>query len=165
MIWWFILTRRSCEGQTEWTKSGRYTGTTELDLTLEGRQQVLGTAQVLVGSGKLIDPTKLACVFVSPRKRAQTTFDLLFRDRLDRCIMKDIKITTTGELSEWDYGAYEGLVTREIHSRRQEQGLDLQAPWNIWKDGCEDGEYDPLTRLTELLLKTLLEAPTPLQSD
>ncbi|KAL8631767.1 hypothetical protein Q9189_002465 [Teloschistes chrysophthalmus] len=54
--------------------------------------------------------------------------------------MKDIKITTTGELSEWDYGAYEGLVTREIHSRRQEQGLDLQAPWNIWKDGCEDGE-------------------------
>lgn len=154
-----------CEGQTEWTKSGRYTGTTELDLTPEGRQQVLATAQVLVGSGKLIDPTKLACVFVSPRKRAQTTFDLLFRDRHDRCILEDIKITTTGELSEWDYGAYEGLVTREIHSRRQEQGLDLHGPWNIWKDGCEDGEYDLSTGFTDLMLKTLSEAPTPSQLD
>lgn len=95
---------------------------------------------MLVGSGKLIDPTKLARVFVSPRKRAQTTFDLLFRDKHDRCVMNNMKITTTEELAEWDYGAYEGFDTRAIHGRRQEQGLDLHRPWDIWRDGCEDGE-------------------------
>lgn len=128
------------KGETEWTKSGRYTGITELELTENGVQQVLGTGKILVGPGKLIDRVKLAHVFISPRKRAQATFDLLF-DRVGKeALVKDEKVTTTEELAEWDYGRYEGLLTKEIRARRKEQGLDPDKPWDIWRDGCEDGE-------------------------
>ncbi|KAI4146206.1 MAG: hypothetical protein LQ341_002153 [Variospora aurantia] len=124
-------------GQTEWTKSGRYTGTTEMNLTDVGRQQVLGTSRVVVGTGKLIDPAKLGQVLVSPRNRAQQTFDLLFAEAQAKALTVDNKVKTANELAEWNYGAYEGLLTSEILARRRDQGLDQ---WNIWEDGCENGE-------------------------
>ena len=127
-------------GETEWTKNGRYTGITELELTENGVKQVLGSGKILVGPGKLIDPTKLTHVFVSPRKRAQTTFELLFGGAGKEALFKERKVTTTEELAEWDYGKYEGLVTKEIRARRKEQGLDKDRPWDIWRDGCEEGE-------------------------
>ncbi|KAL8674276.1 MAG: hypothetical protein Q9168_001343 [Polycauliona sp. 1 TL-2023] len=125
-----------------WSKNGRYTGTTELDLTTEGRQQVLASAQVIVGTGSLIDPAKLAAVFISPRQRAQQTFHLLFGDSLSHQASAEskVQVATTSELAEWDYGAYEGSTTREIHALRREHGLDSDREWNIWEDGCEDGE-------------------------
>ena len=95
---------------------------------------------MLIGPGKLIDPAKLAHVFVSPRKCAQTTFDLLFDGVGKDALVNSNKVTLTEELAEWDYGKYEGLVTKEIRARRQEQGLDKETPWDIWRDGCEDGE-------------------------
>jgi broad specificity phosphatase PhoE len=52
-------------GETEWTKNGRYTGSTELLLTPDGEKQVSGTASHLVGSGKLIDPARLVRVYVT----------------------------------------------------------------------------------------------------
>lgn len=128
------------KGETEWSKNGRYTGITELELTEDGIQQVLGTGKILIGPGKLIDPLKLAHAFVSPRKRAQTTFDLLFDGFGREALLKDEKVTTTEALAEWDYGRYEGLFTREIRARRKDQGLDQERPWDIWRDGCEDGE-------------------------
>ena len=127
-------------GETEWTKNGRYTGITELELTEAGEQQVLGSGKKLVGSGKLIDPARLTHVFVSPRKRAQTTFDLLLDGRDREALLQAGKVTTTDQLAEWGYGKYEGLVTKEIRARRKEQGLDTERPWDIWSDGCEDGE-------------------------
>ncbi|KAI4178157.1 MAG: hypothetical protein LQ348_005676, partial [Seirophora lacunosa] len=130
----------SSEGQTEWTKNGRYTGTTELDLTDVGRQQVLGTSRVVVGMGNLIDPARLGQVFVSPRNRAQQTFDLLFGEVQAKALKVDNKVETAVELAEWNYGAYEGLLTSEILARRRGQGLDQGTPWNIWIDGCENGE-------------------------
>ena len=96
----------------------------------------MGTARVLVGSGRLIEPSNLAHIFCSPRKRAQQTLRLLFGDST----AGSTTITTTEEIAEWDYGKYEGLVTKEIHSRRKEQGLDRETPWDIWRDGCEGGE-------------------------
>lgn len=50
---------------------------------------------------------------------------------------------TFGEerLAEWDYGDYEGLVTKEIRALRKERGLDGESAWDIWRDGCEGGEY------------------------
>lgn len=65
-------------GETEWTKNGRYTGRTDLALTRAGARQVSATAAQLVGPGKLIDPARVARVWVSPCKRAQETFRLLF---------------------------------------------------------------------------------------
>ncbi|KAL8681520.1 MAG: hypothetical protein Q9186_002336 [Xanthomendoza sp. 1 TL-2023] len=100
----------------------------------------MGTTQIVVGTGNLIDPAKLSHVFVSPRKRAQQTFDLLFAEGGIQNSLRDVDVTTTDELAEWLYGAYEGLKTHEIHTLRREHGLDLERPWNIWKDGCENGE-------------------------
>ena len=127
-------------GETEWTKNGRYTGTTELELTDTGVQQVLGTAKILVGPGRLIDPAKVAHVFISPRKRAQATFDLLFEGVGKKPLQGEGKVSTTEDLAEWGYGRYEGLLSKEIRARRKEQGLDQDRPWDIWRDGCEDGE-------------------------
>lgn len=93
---------------------------------------------MLIGEGKLIEPSKLARVFVSPRIRAQTTWKLLLEGNLEGMEAKtDLEC---GRLAEVGYGAYEGLLTKEIRERRRGQGLDRERPWDIWKDGCEDGE-------------------------
>jgi len=127
-------------GETEWAKNGRYTGLTELELTQNGIEQVIGTGKYLVGPGKLIDPARIAKVFVSPRKRAQMTFELLFKDANGSLSIDDDKVDVTEEIAEWDYGDYEGLLTSEIRARRQERGLDKEISWDIWRDGCEGGE-------------------------
>lgn len=50
------------------------------------------------------------------------------------------KLFTTEALAEWEYGLYEGLVTREIREGRRARGLDAGGEWDIWRDGCEEGE-------------------------
>ena len=93
---------------------------------------------MLIGTGKLINPAKVVKVWVSPRKRAQKTYQLLFESRLESMDGKsDLQCDS---LAEWDYGAYEGLLTKEIRERRKDQGLDQVRPWDIWTDGCEGGE-------------------------
>lgn len=124
-------------GETEWTINGRYTGVTELPLTANGERQVVGSGRALVGPNKLIDPSRLAAVYVSPRHRAQQTYELLFGTAL---AASNKVVHTTSRLAEWDYGAYEGLLTKEIRARRAARGLDHDRPWDIWRDGCEDGE-------------------------
>lgn len=132
-----------CEGQTEWAKNGRYTGTTELDLTEIGRQQVgIGYRPPRHWQRQSHRRSQACQVFVSPRSRAQQTFDLLFGETLAEALTDAGRVTVTEELAEWDYGAYEGLVTNEIIARRRDQGLDKERPWNIWEDGCENGEYE-----------------------
>lgn len=134
-----LLTRNAsvCIGETEWTKSGQYTGITELELTPHGETQVQNSGRVLVGPGKLIDPSRIAHVYVSPRKRAQKTHELLFSSPLEPAD----KVSTTDRLAEWGYGEYEGMVTSQIRALRKEHGLDTERPWDIWRDGCEGGEY------------------------
>ncbi|KAI0598742.1 phosphoglycerate mutase [Biscogniauxia sp. FL1348] len=130
-------------GETEWTKNGRFTGLTDLDLTANGARQVSGTAAQLVGPGRLIDPTRLARVWVSPRKRARQTFQLLFgADNTSNhgSVVDPSKVAFTEAIAEWNYGDYEGLVVSEIRARRKEKGLDGEREWDIWKDGCEGGE-------------------------
>ena len=93
-----------------------------------------------MGTGKLLDPSKLLHVFVSPRQRAQQTLELLLSDAQKDALIKEGKMTTSEDIAEWDYGDYEGLVTKEIRTRRKEKGLDKDKPWDIWVDGCEGGE-------------------------
>ncbi|KAF2810494.1 phosphoglycerate mutase family protein [Mytilinidion resinicola] len=125
-------------GETEWSKNGRYTGTTELELTAHGEAQVLASGAIIVGPGKLVDPTKLAHVFVSPRRRAQKTFELAFGEH-GKQLEQEGKVSETDRLAEWGYGLYEGLKTHEIREGRESRGLDGTG-WDIWRDGCEGGE-------------------------
>lgn len=49
----------------------------------------------------------------------------------------DAKIEVTDEISEWDYGDYEGITSQEIAQQRKEKG---EGTWDIWRDGCPGGE-------------------------
>ena len=125
-------------GETEWAKSGRFTGITNIELTQAGAAQVSSAAATLVGAGKLLDPCRLVHVFVSPRERAKQTFELLLAPSSD---VVPGSVTYTEDIAEWDYGDYEGLKTQEIVSMRKQKGLDQESRWDIWSDGCEGGEY------------------------
>ncbi|MCJ1481376.1 hypothetical protein MMC06_001533 [Schaereria dolodes] len=127
-------------GETEWSKTGQFTSITDLPLTEYGARQVLGTASLLVGPSKLISSSRLIHVFVSPRKRAQQTLDLLFGKDGTKVLVDGGKVTTTEELREWQYGAYEGLKTEEIRELRRRNGLDRDRAWDIWRDGTEVSE-------------------------
>lgn len=135
-------------GETEWTLSGAFTGKTDIALTGHGERQVENTARLMYGPGKLIDPAKVAKVWLSPRKRAITTFAILSG--------KEDGYEITESLAEWDYGyvrrqltetfmltgcsEYEGIKTNEIRAKRKSHGLDKDRAWDIWRDGCEGGE-------------------------
>ncbi|RMZ78893.1 hypothetical protein DV738_g3657, partial [Chaetothyriales sp. CBS 135597] len=112
-------------GETEWTISGRYTGVSEVPLTANGEQQVLSTGSVVVGPGKLVDPARIARVFS--------------------------KVQVTADISEWGYGAYEGLLTAQIREQRKAQGLDRERAWDIWRDGCEGEGGESAAQVAERL--------------
>ena len=104
-------------GETEWSKSGRHTGRTNLDLTETGREQAKLAADAL-DVLSLDNPL----VVSSPRRRAQVTAELagLSVDEVSPL------------LAEWDYGDYEGLTTKEIRQ---------QVPdWQVWTHGSPGGE-------------------------
>lgn len=102
-------------GETEWSRSGRHTGRTDLPLTSLGEQQ----ARALV---PLLADLRPALVLSSPRRRAQDTARLagLRVDAVD------------DDLAEWDYGDYEGLTSEQIRER--------QPGWTLWRDGVPGGE-------------------------
>ena len=103
-------------GETEWSREGRHTGRTEVPLTERGREQ----AQQLSG---VLAQWSFAAVCVSPLQRARDTCALA--GFADRAVVDD-------DLSEWDYGEYEGMTTREVRQSR--------PGWNVWKDGAPGGE-------------------------
>jgi broad specificity phosphatase PhoE len=102
--------------ETEWSRSGRHTGRTDIPLTDGGR----AVARALAGR---LREWHFERVLVSPRRRARETYELsglgdLAEERED--------------LAEWDYGEYEGLTTPQIHEKR--------PGWSLWRDGCPGGE-------------------------
>ncbi|MCV7175192.1 acid phosphatase [Mycolicibacterium sphagni] len=104
-------------GETEWSKSGQHTSTTDLDLTERGREQAKLAALTLEHLG-LDNPL----VISSPRKRALATAELagLTVDEVSPL------------LAEWNYGDYEGLTTHTIRT-------DTPG-WLLWTYGCPGGE-------------------------
>ena len=104
-------------GQTEWSKSGQHTGTTDVPLTHEGVAQASAVAD-LVRALELVTPT----VITSPRQRAVRTAELAGLTVTDR----------TEDLGEWDYGEYEGLTTPEIR--------ETVPGWTVWTHGAPGGE-------------------------
>lgn len=132
-------------GQTEWSKSGQYTSVTDLHLTDFGVTQMRNTGKHLIGDTpfQMIKPGNLKKVITSPRYRARQTGDLLLESLGDEQ-RASIDISVNDDIREWEYGDYEGLKTADIIKLRQSRGLDRDKPagdeWNIWRDGCENGE-------------------------
>ena len=117
-------------GQTEWSKSGRHTSTTDLDLT------DVGVLQAKSHSARL-HPADFDLVLSSPRLRAQRTAKLAgFTD-----------YEVDEDLAEWNYGEYEGLTSPQIRERHQ--------GWRIWFNGCPGGENadEVRARLTRVMTK------------
>jgi probable phosphoglycerate mutase len=139
-------------GETEWSLNGRHTSTTELPLTPNGEKRIRATGRALVGNDRLIVPRNLAHVYVSPRKRAQRTLELLglgctvpfpWQAHGDHQIPEhDEKtaapIEVTPNIREWDYGDYEGLTSKTIRENLAKAGKN--PDWDIWRDGCPGGE-------------------------
>jgi len=120
-----------------------------LPLTANGEKRIIATGRALVGDDRLIVPKNLAHIYVSPRKRAQRTLELLglaphdkipweyhgkFEDSQVHC---GAKVEVREDIREWDYGNYEGLTSKTIREQRAERG---EGSWDIWRDGCPGGE-------------------------
>lgn len=102
-------------GETEWSRTGRHTGVTDLPLTEEGEREALRL-------GERLRRRHFAKVFASPLLRARRTCELA----------GFAKAEIVADAAEWNYGAYEGVRTAEI--RRQRPG------WDLFRDGCPEGE-------------------------
>jgi len=101
-------------GETEWSVSGQHTSWTDLPLTQHGEEQAKSLAPLL----------------------SDRTFSLALTSTLDRAIRTAELAGITGaltdpDLHEWDYGAYEGITTVDIHRTRPD--------WNLWTDGVPPG--------------------------
>ncbi|KAF5566551.1 phosphoglycerate mutase [Fusarium napiforme] len=123
-------------GQTEWSKAGKYTGRTDIELTDSGKKEATALGDSFFGFNKLIDPSHLTHAFVSPRIRARETFELVTEKHPE---LRQ-RTTFTEDLREWDHGDYEGMTTQQIRDLRAEKGLNPSSEWSIWTGGCEGGE-------------------------
>jgi probable phosphoglycerate mutase len=102
-------------GETEWSRDGRHTSTTDLPLTDEG-------VRVAKELRERLDPVDFALVLTSPRRRARDTAELAGRG--DAQVDED--------LAEWDYGDLEGLTTEQIR--------ETYPDWTIWDGPVPGGE-------------------------
>jgi probable phosphoglycerate mutase len=101
-------------GETEWSASGKHTGRTDIPLTAKGEAAARGVADRLKG-------LSFSAVWSSPSQRAFNT-----------CTLAGFSGVKKDDLQEWDYGAYEGLTTKQI--------LVERPGWNVFRDGCPGGE-------------------------
>ncbi len=105
-------------GETEWSRSGRHTGRTDLPLTPHGEEQARSLAPLLAGRA-------FALVLTSPLERARRTAELAGLTGAE----------PNPDLREWDYGAYEGVTTATIRAGRPD--------WDLWTDGVPPGPELP----------------------
>jgi probable phosphoglycerate mutase len=103
-------------GETEWSRSLRHTGKTDLPLTEEGQRQ----ARAL---GPRLRVWTFSLVLTSPLQRALETCRLAGYGE---------QAHVRPDLVEWDYGRYEGLTTPQIQ--------EIRPNWSLWRDGCPGGE-------------------------
>lgn len=158
-------------GETEWSLSGKHTGSTDIPLTANGEKRVRATGKALVGDDRLIVPRQLKHIYVSPMHRAQRTLELLnlgcqhsypwqsassapepasSLSEPEAHRHTNAKITVTDKIREWDYGDYEGITSAEIKKQRAAANL---PSWDIWRDGCPGGESpeDVTSRVDSLI--------------
>ncbi|KAK1041142.1 Sedoheptulose 1,7-bisphosphatase [Friedmanniomyces endolithicus] len=147
---------------------GRHTGTSDIPLTPNGEKRILATGRALVGEGRLIIPRNLAHIYVSPRKRAQRTLELLglgckpggipWQAHGELAATNCGEKTTTTTTGGTEAGHAEGTeavvevaeavrewdygeyegVTSKEIGERRREAGEGQ--WDIWRDGCPGGE-------------------------
>ena len=102
-------------GETAWSSAGKHTSHSELPLTEDGVASAGGLAAKLAR-------TPFDLVLTSPRERARRTAELAgFAD-----------VEEDEDLTEWDYGDYEGLTTATIRE-------DVPG-WTVWAHPTPGGE-------------------------
>jgi len=101
-------------GATEWSESGQHTGLTDIPLLDSGRERA-------IRAGQLLSSVQFAQVLTSPLQRASET-----------CALAGFDGEIEPDLTEWDYGAYEGMTTPQIQV--------AHPGWNLWSDGVKEGE-------------------------
>jgi broad specificity phosphatase PhoE len=107
-------------GATEWSRSGRHTGRTDLPLLPEGETEAAALHTKLPA---LIGEAPPGLVLTSPLQRAVETCRIAGYGDVAQ---------VDPDLVEWDYGLYEGKTTPEIRAER--------SGWELFRDGCPGGE-------------------------
>src|SRR5438128_190704 len=103
-------------GETAWTISGQHTGLSDIPLTSRGERNAENLRDRLRG-------LKFDRVLTSPLGRARRTCELAgFGSSAE--ILPD--------LTEWNYGEYEGRRTVDIRKER--------PGWYLFRDACPGGE-------------------------
>lgn len=103
-------------GETEWSKDGRHTGTSDIPLTEHGREEARRLRPEL-------QHWQFALVLSSPLQRSLETCRLAgYGDR----------VQLRPDLVEWDYGSYDGKTSKQIEAER--------PGWSLWRDGGPGGE-------------------------
>jgi probable phosphoglycerate mutase len=103
-------------GETAWSLTGQHTGLTDLPLTELGQNTALRLGERLKG-------LTFERVFTSPLQRARHTCELAGFGAAAEI---------DPDLAEWNYGRYEGRRGEDIRAER--------AGWNLFRDGCPEGE-------------------------
>ena len=103
-------------GQTAWTASGQYTGTTDILLSPKGKIEAQGLRQSL---RKYV----FSAIFCSPMRRARQTCTLA--GLATHAIVRD-------DLAEWNNGCDEGYTPEQIQLAR--------PGWRFFRDGPDGGE-------------------------
>ena len=106
-------------GETEWSRTGKHTGRTDVPLTDLGEQQAATAGRLI--RAVLGDRTP-SLIISSPRVRARRTAELAgFTPQL-----------ISDDAAEWDYGDYEGMTSPEIEQ--------VHPGWSIWHGPWPGGE-------------------------
>ena len=103
-------------GETAWSLSGQHTGRTDIPLTEQGEGDARELEERLRG-------VSFSRVFTSPLERARRTSELAALNKVAEI---------EPDLAEWDYGDYEGQRAEDVRKGRPD--------WNVFRDGCPNGE-------------------------
>jgi broad specificity phosphatase PhoE len=103
-------------GDTAWTDSRQHTGRSDIPLNERGEEH----AREL---GERLREFSFVRAFTSPLQRAAKTCELAGFGAV---------AAVDADLLEWDYGRWEGKLTRDI--------LKDRPGWELFRDGCPDGE-------------------------
>lgn len=105
----------------------------------------------------LIDPARLAKVIISPRQRAQRTLELLFETAGNEKSLPagsegsgELDVNVTEDVTEWNYGEYEGMLPKEIVDTRKQKGHSLfDGRFDVFQNGAQDAGGESQQQVTD----------------